>query len=122
MRFIGNKAFFKSGLKSVELKEGLETIGARAFAVTPLETVHIPKSVKVIGAQAFYGCSIMRDFFISGNTEELNKEILGKYDSDDSTVFGNPSGINVHTPAGSPAEEYMKQYSGVYVVNDYETN
>lgn len=122
VRFISNKAFFKSGLKSVELKEGLEVIGAEAFAVTPLETVTIPKSVKVIGAQAFYGCSIMRDFFISGNTQKLNKEILGKYDSDDSTVFGNPSGINVHTPAGSPAEEYMKQYSGVYVVNDYETN
>ena len=29
------------------------------------------------------------------------------------------SKIYVHTPSGSPAEEYMKKYNGVYVVNDY---
>ena len=120
VKMISNKAFYKSGLKSVELKEGLETIGAGAFAATPLEKVIIPKSVKTIGAQAFYGCSRMRDFFISEYTEKLYMEVFGKYDSDSSSVFGKPSGLYVHTPAGSPAEEYMKQYSGVYIVHDYD--
>lgn len=119
MKTISNKAFYKAGLKSVELKEGLETIGAGAFAATPLETVVVPKSVKAIGAQAFYGCSRMRDFFISDHTEKLYKEVFGKYDSDDSSVFGKPSGIYVHTPTGSATEEYVKQYGGIYVVNDY---
>lgn len=119
VKTISNKAFYKAGLKSVELKEGLETIGAGAFAATPLETVVVPKSVKAIGAQAFYGCSRMRDFFISDHTEKLYKEVFGKYDSDDSSVFGKPSGIYVHTPTGSATEEYVKQYGGIYVVNDY---
>lgn len=120
VKTIGNKAFYKSGVKTVVLREGLEAIGAGAFALTPVETVRVPQSVKVIGAQAFYGCSRLRDFYISAKTEKLYKEVLGTYDSNKARIFGKPSGIYVHTPSGSAAEEYMKQYSGVHVVNDYD--
>ena len=118
VKMIGTKAFYGSGLKTVVLQEGLETIGAGAFAWTPLETVHIPRSVKAIGAQAFYGCSRMRDIFIPAETKKLYRSVLGSYDSDESYSASKPSGIYVHTPAGSAAEEYMKQYSGVHVVHE----
>ena len=119
VKMICNKAFYSSGLKTVELKEGLETIGAGAFALTSLETVVIPKSVKEIGAQAFYGCSKIRDFFISENTKVFYREVFGKYDSDALSVFEKPQGIYLHTPSGSAAEEYVKPYGGISVVNDY---
>lgn len=41
------------------------------------------------------------------------------------TLFGEKDGwckeegVYVHTPAGSTAEECMKEYTGIYVSNDY---
>ena len=110
---IGKDAFYRSGIKSVELREGLRIIGKRAFCNTALSTVVIPESVKKIEAEAFYGCNQLRDFYISSKTQQLIGDILVKNNRYET------SKIYVHTPSGSPAEEYMKKYNGVYVVNDY---
>jgi hypothetical protein len=119
VKTIGKKAFFKSGIETIELKEGLKTIGAEAFAHTPLNSVKIPQSVVKIGPQAFFSCRKLKDVYISEKTVKFGKEILGAYDSDTSLGVVKPSGVYVHTPAGSAAEEYMKQYGGVCIVNDY---
>ena len=87
----------------------------------------LPDTLRKIGKRAFYGCSRLKDVYVSDQTKTLGKEILGSYDDtygDMAFTAGGwrsdgPSGICVHTPAGSPAEEYMKRYSGVTVVNDY---
>ena len=50
---IGNSAFYRKGLTSVELNDGLKTVGISAFGSNSLTSVEIPSSVKTIGNQAF---------------------------------------------------------------------
>ncbi len=116
VKSIGERAFCDSGIKTLELREGLESIGPEAFAKTLLEEVHIPRSVRSLGDKAFYGCRRLRDISIPAETAALGDSLLG--DSDDSESFFSykPSGVYVHTPAGSAAEAYMKRYSGVFAV------
>ena len=79
----------------------------------------VPKTVKKIGSEAFYGCSHLRDIYLPASVTQVGREILGYYD-DNQFSSGKPSGVYVHTPAGSAVEAYVKEhYSGVYVVNDY---
>ena len=52
----GSNAFRLSGLKTVELEEGLEAIGQSAFSATNLKEVVIPGSVKQINRSAFSDC------------------------------------------------------------------
>ncbi len=54
---IGYSAFRKSGIKSVILPEGLETVGESAFAdCKSLVTVSFPSVLREIGDTAFYNC------------------------------------------------------------------
>lgn len=136
---------FKSNKKivAVKLPETLQSIGVRAFDCTMnLTWIELPQNVKVIKEkafsrsgvssvklndgliqiddEAFYGCWHLRDIYIPASVKQLGKEILGTYDNSQFGSLSKPSGIYVHTPAGSVAEAYMKEYySGVYVVNDY---
>ncbi len=115
---IGKRAFAESELEILELSEGLETIGEKAFEETLLKTVRIPNSVKKIEAGAFYGCDEIMDFFISDQTVKFGERILGPYGAGDDWSSRAPSGVYVHTPAGSAAEKYMERYDGVAVVHD----
>ena len=56
VKVIEDCAFQISGLKQVELEEGVEEIGADAFGYLSATgaTVHIPSSVREIGVDAFY--------------------------------------------------------------------
>ena len=127
VREIGEKAFSETSIAEIDLPEGLSTIGPEAFAFTPLVKAVLPDSLRKIGKRALYGCSRLKDVYVSDQTKTLGAEILGSYDDTrEGLVFtadgwrsDRPAGICVHTPAGSPAEEYMKRYSGVTVVNDY---
>ena len=104
----------------MKLNDGLTQIGESAFGSTPISEVVIPNTVKKIAAEAFYDCGHLRDIYIPASVKQLGKEILGTYDNSDSWSSSKPSGIYVHTPAGSAAEAYMKEhYSGVYVANDF---
>ena len=120
VKVVKEKAFYGSGVSSVKLNDGLTQIGASAFRNTSISEVVIPNTVKEIAAEAFYGCCHLRDIYIPASVKQLGKEILGTYDDSDSWSSSKPSGIYVHTPAGSAAEVYMKEhYSGVYVANDF---
>ena len=57
--------------------------------------------------------------FIPKSVKKLGKEIFGDYD-DNAIFLSKVTGICVHTQEDSPAVEYMKKYSGVYVVFDYD--
>ena len=72
-----------------------------------------------IGDRVFYGFKNLKDFYISEKTVDFGSEILGAYDSNNSYNAVKPSGVYVYTHAGSAAEKYVKQYSGVCVINDY---
>lgn len=53
MRIIGEKAFYKTGISSVEFPNTLQAIREQAFAHNELRQLNIPSSVSFIGAAAF---------------------------------------------------------------------
>ena len=118
---IGNGAFADSALTTVTFSEGVKTICDCAFKNTALVSLHLPDSLESIGARALYSCQKLRDLYIPATLQNIGEELLGSYG--DSEVYSwshfVPSGIYVYTPAGSAAETYMKQYSTVYVSNEY---
>ena len=60
IRTIGREAFAGSGLKTLILDEGVETICQGAFRDTPLTTVYLPQSLRNIEKNAFAGCSQLK--------------------------------------------------------------
>lgn len=83
IKLIGNAAFTNTGLKKVDLPEGLKTVGGGAFhtvhitednymvGVEPegMYEVHIPKSLKKIGCCAFANASVVY-------AENVNRKLL----------------------------------------------
>ena len=56
---IGNFAFYKTGLTSIEFSEGLETIGDAAFAYTLLSgNLNLPQTLNTLGDRAFCATNI----------------------------------------------------------------
>lgn len=111
---IGKEAFLANyGLKSIELPEGIKSIGASAFERTGITELRIPKSLKTIPSKAFYGCKL-RDVYIPNTVEKFGESVFG-----DKEGMYEAEGIYVHTPKGSAAEEYMKDFVGIIVINDY---
>ena len=119
--YFGEKAFEKcTFLSEVEIPGSVETIKAGAFIkCSALKTVKITDGVTSIGAEAFAECKNLRDVYIPKSVIKLGKEILGAYD-DNANSWSKITGIYVHTQEDSPVVEYMKKYSGVYVVFDYD--
>lgn len=112
---IGKEAFKANyGLSTITLPEGLTFIGVSAFERTSIIELRIPKSLKSLPSKAFYGCKGLRDVYIPDTVEKIGDALFGEKDG-----WCKAEGIYVHTPAGSAAEEYMKDYSGIYVSNDY---
>lgn len=112
---IGKEAFRANyGLKSIELPEGIKSIGAAAFERTGITELRIPKSLKTIPSRAFYGCKL-RDVYIPDTVEKFGDSVFG----DKEGGMYEAEGIYVHTPKGSAAEEYMKDFVGIIVINDY---
>ena len=70
---VSEKAFSNTGIKEVEVQDGIETIGGDAFAVCKnLEKVMIADSVRTIGRSAFEHCSSLK---------EITLPISAKYDT-----------------------------------------
>ncbi len=64
-----------SGLESVTLPEGLETIGAAAFMHTSLKSIQIPESVTVIGGEAF-SCTKLIQATIPESVTDLEYDVF----------------------------------------------
>ena len=57
--------------------------------------------------------------YIPKSVNKLGKEVFGPYDTDKLYV-GKVSGICVHTQPDAPIVDYLKNYSNIKVVFDYE--
>jgi hypothetical protein len=61
----------------------------------------------------------LRDVYIPKSVRELGERIFGAcYNYANS--WSKVTGICVHTQEDSPVVKYMKKYSGVYIVFDYD--
>ena len=70
---IGNNAFVSSGVVSINLPDGLESIGEAAFSrCHALQTIVIPGSIKTIGDSAFSNAGLSEVFF-SPTISQLEK-------------------------------------------------
>lgn len=61
-------AFYKSGIYTVDISDGILKIGTGAFALsTNLAKAVIPSSCTYLGDIAFYGCTALKGFYLSPN-------------------------------------------------------
>ena len=64
--------YFRNGIKSVAIGEGVTSIGARAFEwCSSLPTITIPAGVTSIGGDAFLGCTGMTDVYSLASADGL---------------------------------------------------
>ena len=64
--------YFRNGIKSVAIGEGVTSIGARAFeGCSSLPTITIPAGVTSIGGDAFLGCTGMADVYCLASADGL---------------------------------------------------
>ena len=69
---IGDRAFSESShLTSVQLPEGLERIGESAFDRTGLETIQFPSTLTSVGATAFQACENLTSIDFNGCTATI---------------------------------------------------
>ena len=72
LQYIGKKAFFKSGIRTVSLPHSLKKIDECAFADTPLESIEIPDHVTEIREQAFSGAEQLRNVRLPEGLKSLD--------------------------------------------------
>ncbi len=75
---IGNRAFYrKDSLHSVVLPSGLSSIGDFAFARSGIESIDIPEGTGEIGYAAFYNCGALNNVSIPSSVKRIE---LGAFD------------------------------------------
>lgn len=75
LTYIGNEAFFNSGLTEIDLKN-VVTIDTYAFGSCAIKSVKIPRSVKTIGDYAFQGCILLEEVYIPNSVEKAGYAIF----------------------------------------------
>ena len=72
LTFVGNSAFYLSGLKSVELPPSVLTIEGGAFSsCKALETVKLGKNLPIINASTFSGCTSLKTIEIPESVKTI---------------------------------------------------
>lgn len=112
---IGKCAFLNSGLTSVRLNEGLETIGEYAFAGTKLTGINIPSTVSSIESYTFHNSSLS-NVTINKGTKIIKKDafqdVSARIYSKDVVImegaFGTGSTFTCYK--GSTADTYAKNH------------
>ena len=109
-------AFCSSGLKNVDIPEGVEIVGVMAFAdCQSLEKVSLPASITLIddgafmncasltnvdcveaavefGDEVFLGCGVLRDIYLPASTVKMGENVFGDCASNfNPTVFSTSS-------------------------------
>lgn len=69
-------AFFKSGITSVVLPDGVTEIGAGAFANSDLRSITLSSGLRVIGDHAFYGCADLKSVTLPGSVVKLGSYVF----------------------------------------------
>jgi len=73
---IGNKAFYRCGIKSISLPESLEYIGENAFVGCNIREVTIPGMVKKVMKKTFASCIQLRKVIFSPGVEALGQAVF----------------------------------------------
>lgn len=71
VKYIGDNAFARSTVKSVNIPSQVTEIPQRAFAASNITAIEIPASIKTIGSNAFYLCRSLKEVVIPEGTETL---------------------------------------------------
>ena len=71
--------FQESGLETIELSEGLETIDHMAFYKCKLKSIVLPQTVKQISVQAFLSCTELESITLNEGLETI--EYLAFYNT-----------------------------------------
>lgn len=74
VKFIGEEAFFNSGLKNINLPENIERIEKETFKGCFLSFIKIPRGVKFIGSGAFKDCENLKKIFIPDSVEIIEED------------------------------------------------
>lgn len=119
---VGERAFYGcTNLESVDLPNEMVFLGTEAFANCGLTVVRIPNKCKTLSEKAFYGCKQLQDIYIPSSVQKIGNNLIGDFRVKPWDAYSyEPKDIRIHTPKGSVAEEYMKQYGEVNVLNDFE--
>lgn len=89
LKYVGNEAFFNSGLTEINLNK-VEVIDTYAFGACAIETVKIPRSVTTINDYAFQGCILLKEIFIPNSVQTVGYAIFHnntEFEIKDLTVY-----------------------------------
>lgn len=110
---IGDFAFARSGLKSVEIPDGVEIIGYGAFYhCDDLESVIIPDSVKEIEANAFE-----KTPWLSAQLSDISSPYVIEGDGILIAYSGTDSVVNIPASVKQIGAEAFKNHMGITAVN-----
>ena len=130
VRTIGEKAFFKSGLKAITFQDDeaspsqLTTLGPSAFGYTKLERIELPRSVVLLGQELFDGAPMKTASFgpniAAGQLEgaSVNAWTLTHIDVDPANVnYESVDGVLYsRNPRRLVLFPQAKEYAGTYEV------
>ena len=94
LQWIGDSAFQKAKIATLDLPEGLTHIGNKAFFNAEVESLSLPESVTEYGDYIFYGCQNLSYVELPDNMTELP---MG--------IFWNCTVPEAHQPAQRPGED-----------------
>ncbi|MBR3098561.1 MAG: leucine-rich repeat domain-containing protein [Clostridia bacterium] len=91
LKSIGAYAYANSGLTSVKLNDGLETVGEKAFYMHKMKEISIPASVKKAGNAAFAadGNKVLKTVTVNSAKMEFGRGVFGYNDGWDAYYNAN---------------------------------
>lgn len=72
-----DSVFIYSGLETVELEEGIESIPYECFVGTNIRSITLPKTVKEIQGEAFADCENLETVILNEGLEKVGDEAFG---------------------------------------------
>ncbi len=108
---LGSYVFSSTGIKSIDLPEGLLEIPNNAFESSSLQSVEIPSTVKTIGSYAFNSC-----WSLTGVTLNEGLEVIGE------NAFSQTMLTSVHLPSTVRDIRDWVEYTdetGSYIFNNH---
>ncbi|MBQ8287973.1 MAG: leucine-rich repeat protein [Clostridia bacterium] len=73
----GRGTFMNSGIITVDLEDGLETIGDHAFAYTDLQKIVLPDSIQAIDYMAFAACAQLESVSLNEGLTYIGNSVFG---------------------------------------------
>lgn len=124
MRYIGDMAFYQTGLTSVDLPEGITSIGWLAFAGASLQgTVVIPEGVTNIDHEPFVHQPRLLDLYLPSTLATIHDQPIGPAHCIWDLWGGNnwhdqDYQLVLHAPEGTAAAQFARQSGQPYVIED----